>query len=138
MPGSYRIDVERGIVFTRGWGVLTDVQTAAHAKALAADPRHNPAFRQLADFRDLTEIRVTSDGIRDVARSNPFKRDARRAFVVATDEAFGLTRMFGFFADASNEQFMIFRAIEPAMEWLGLDPKTPWPEGPPDAQFGAD
>jgi hypothetical protein len=138
MPGSYRIDVARGIVFTRGWGVLTDVQIAAHAKALGSDPRHDPAFKQIVDFSGLTEIRVTSEGVRDVARINPFRRDARRAIVVASDEAFGLSRMFGFLADANNDQFAIFRALEPAMEWVGLDPKTPWPEEPPDATFGAD
>jgi len=135
MPASYYIDTARKIVFSRGWGVLTDAEIAAHPQALKADSRFEPEFHQIVDFRTLTEIRVSSGGVRDVARMNPFKRDARRAFVVATGEAFGLTRMFGFFTDSSHEKFAIFHEIEPALEWIGLAPDTPWPTEPPDATF---
>ena len=135
MPVSYLIDTTRRIVFSRGWGVLTDAEIAAHPHALRADARFEAEFNQIVDFRALTEIRVSSGGVREVARMSPFKRDARRAFVVATDEAFGLTRMFGFFTDSSHEKFAIFHEIEPALEWIGLDPATPWPTEPPDATF---
>ena len=136
MPGSYLIDVPRGIVFTRGSGVLTDEQIAAHAEALRGDARFDPGFRQIVDFRELTDIRVTGAGVRNVARQNPFRRDARRAFVVNSEEAFGLTRMFASYTDSSGDRFAIFRALEPALEWIGLEPTTPWPAQPPDATFG--
>ena len=135
MPGSYLIDVSAGIVYSRKWGVLTDEHIVAHAATLRADPRFDPGFRQIADFRELTELRVSSEGLRDVARQNPFRRDARRAFVVTSDEVFGLARMFGAYTD-SNDQFRVFRAIEPAFEWIDLDPGTPWPTQAPDATFG--
>lgn len=136
MPGSYLIDVKTGIVYTRGWGILTDEHIAEHARALRADPRFDPGFRQIVDLRELTDVRITGRGIRDVAAINPFRRDARRAFVVVSDETFGLTRMFGFFSESSSEQFGIFRTIEPALEWIGLDPKAAWPKREPDATFG--
>lgn len=136
MPGSYLIDVERGIVFSRGWGVLTDQDIAEHPAALAADPRFDPGFRQIIDFGDATEIRITTEGVRVAADRNPFRRDARRAFVVATDEAYGLSRMFWAFTESSAEQFAIFRAMAPALEWIGLDPQTPWPAQAPDKIFG--
>ena len=135
MPGSYRIDVAKGIVYSRAWGPLTDEEIAAHAKTLRADPRFDPGFRQIVDYRELTTIGVTSDGVHEVARQNPFRRDARRAFVVTTEEAFGLVRMFWEYTDSSREHFAIFRAIEPAFQWVGLDPATPWPTEPPDAIF---
>ena len=136
MPASYLIDVANGIVYSKGWRVLTDEQIAAHATTLVADPRFDPGFRQIVDFRELTEIKVSGAGVRDVARMNPFRRDARRAFVVGSEEAYGLTRMFGFFTDANEDQFRIFRAIEPAFEWINLDPASPWPGGAPDKTFG--
>lgn len=136
MPGSYFIDVPRGIVFSRGWGVLTDEQIAAHAETLRSDARFDPGFRQIVDFRDLSDIRVSGTGVREVARQNPFRRNARRAFVVKSEEAFGLIRMFASYTDSSGDQFAIFRAIEPALEWIGLTPTTPWPVEPPDATFG--
>ncbi|MBI3449325.1 MAG: hypothetical protein HY049_10475 [Acidobacteria bacterium] len=136
MPGSYIIDAPRGIVFSRGWGVLTDVEILAHARALRADPRFDPSLRQVADFRGLTEIRVTSRGVRLTAEINPFRTDARRAFIAPTDEAFGLLRMFSLYADASPAQVRIFRELGPALEWIGLDPADPWPSAPPDYVTG--
>jgi hypothetical protein len=136
MPSSYRIDVESGVIYARKWGVLTDEQVAAYTKALWADPRFDPAFRQVVDFRDVTSIRVTGAAVRDVARENPFRRDARRAFIVASDEAFGLSRMFGMFMDSNSETFTIVRTLEAAFEWIGMEPTTPWPTQPPDATFG--
>jgi hypothetical protein len=136
MPSSYRIDVESGVIYARKWGVLTDEQVAAYTKALWADPRFDPGFRQIVDFRDVTSIHVTGAAVRDVARENPFRRDARRAFIVASDEAFGLSRMFGMFTDSSSETFTIVRTLEAAFEWIGMEPTSPWPTQPPDATFG--
>jgi hypothetical protein len=44
--------------------------------------------------------------------------------------------MFEALSGSDQEQFRIFRAIEPALEWVGLDPATPWPADAPDAVFG--
>jgi hypothetical protein len=41
MPGSYLIDLEQGLVFSRGWGVLTDDELHWHAETLAADLRRD-------------------------------------------------------------------------------------------------
>jgi hypothetical protein len=136
MPGSYLIDVPRRIVFTRGWGALTDADVTAHAETLRADRRFDPAFRQIVDFREVREIRVTSAGVQHVAANNPFRPEARRGFVVALDQAFEMLHMFGLYTEADATQFGIFRALEPAMEWVGLDPATPWPSQAPDATFG--
>ena len=135
MPGSYLIDVQRRIVFTRGWGALNDAELIAHAESLSSNGRFDPGFRQIIDFRDLSDIRVTGAGVRAVAQNNPFRRDARRAIVVASDEAFGLTRMFELFTESDPDQFRIFREIGPALEWIGLDRTIAWPTQKPDATF---
>jgi len=136
MPVSYLIDQARGVVFSRAWGVVTDEEVLAHAKVLRADARLIPALRQVADFRHVTKLGVTSEGVRRVARNNPFGPDARRSFVAPLDETVGMLRMFGIYMDADTSQFRIFRTLEPAMEWVGLDPATAWPGEPPDATFG--
>ncbi len=135
MPGSYLIDVPRRIVFSRGWGVLLDADIASHADALRADRRFDPAFRQITDFLEVSEIRLTSASIQHVAAHNPFRPDARRGFAVALDRGFELLHMYGLYTVADANQFGIFRALGPAMEWIGLDAETPWPS-PPDALFG--
>ena len=135
MSASYLIDRERGIVFSRGWGELTDGQIRAHAAALSADPRFSHDLRQVVDFRDLKKLSVSSAGVRHAARNNPFRPDARRAFVIPTDEVLGVLRMFEIYSNADPKQFRIFRDLGPALEWAGLDPATPWPAEEPDATF---
>jgi len=136
MPISFLLDAPRGIVFSRGWGVLTDAEILAHARALKGDPRFDPAWRQIVDFRELTDIRVTSRGVNLTAEINPFHRDARRAFAVSTDEAFGLLRMFSLYTDSSPDQFRIYRDLGSAMAWIGLDAAEAWPSAPPDYVTG--
>jgi hypothetical protein len=136
MPASYLIDQPRGVVFSRAWGVLTDEEILAHAVTLRSDTRFTPGLRQVADFREPTKLAVTSDGVRRAAKNNPFGPDARRSFVAPLDETLGMLRMFGIYLNADDSQFRIFRTLGPAMEWVGLDPTTPWPVQQPDATFG--
>jgi hypothetical protein len=134
MPGSYLIDARRRLVFSQGWGVLTDDEIVAHVRALREDARFQPAFQQVIDFRRLSEIKLSTTGIRAVAQRNPFSVDARRALVVASDEAFGLARMYAAFTD-TPDPIRIYRALGPALEWVGLDAAMEWPADPPDAMF---
>ena len=78
---------------------------------------------------------MSTPGIRAVAERNPFAPDAHRAFVVASDEAFGLARMYAAFTDIPNNPINIFRAVGPALEWVGLDPALEWPTESPHATF---
>ena len=136
MPSSYLIDQAQKIVFSRGWGVVRDAEVLGHAEALRADPRFEPGFRQVYSFLDLTEVRVSPDGVRSVAQVNPFHAGSRRAIVVPSDLAFGLVRMFEAHTNSDQEQFKVFRQLGPAFEWVGLDPTTQWPAREPDATFG--
>ncbi len=78
MPASYQIDLGQGIVFCRRWGVLTDGELVAQARALREDLRFDPTFRQIADLRDVLRFDVTADGIRQLADLNPFAKGVRR------------------------------------------------------------
>ena len=129
MPGSYLIDQPRSLVFSRGWGALTDDELLWHAETLRADPRFDPGFRQVIDFLGLGEIRVSPEGVRTIAQLNPFRRDSRRAVTVPSDLVYGLTGMFEAHSNSDQEQFRVFRALQPAFEWVGLDPAAPWPAG---------
>lgn len=137
MPLSYLIDTPNRIVFSRAWGVLSDREIIAHAAALKSDPNFDRGLRQVGSFLAVNALLLTSAAIRAVAQDNPFPRDARRAFVVPSDEAYGLARMFALYLDADPKQFEIFRALEPAMEWVGRELAEPWPSTTPDKTFGA-
>jgi hypothetical protein len=135
MPVSYLIDVPNRVVFSRAWGMLSDQEIIAHAQTLKNDPRLEPGYRQVGDFLATNALLLTSAAIRAVAFDNPFPRDARRAFVVPSDEAYGLARMFTLYLDADPNEFVIFRALEPALEWVGLPRSALWPDKDPDKTF---
>lgn len=136
MPGSYLIDQRRGIVFSRAWGSLTDAEVYTHADTLRTDDRFDPTFKQLFDFLRVSELRISAAAVAYVARNNPFAPHARRAFVVANDEAFGLARMFELNMNLDGAHFRIFRELGPAFEWIALPSETDWPSAEPDKLFG--
>jgi hypothetical protein len=138
MPYSYLIDLDRDVVFSKIWGTLTDSQVADHATGLRADPRFDPELNQIIDMRELSELKVTSHGIRKLARLVPFHPEARRAFIVGTGQAEALSRVLFTYTEAGVDQYELFRDLEPAMELVGLDADTPWPDRAPDKTYGAD
>lgn len=125
MPGAYTIDPARSLVLSRGWGVLTSAELLRHVRSLAADPRFKSHFRQLADLREVTEIRVTAAAIREVAGLNPFGSGARRALAVGSDVVFGMARMYQILTDQSPDEFEVFRDLDRALEWLGVHESKP-------------
>lgn len=121
MPTSYTIDSARNLVYTMFSGATSDLDLIAHISALQADPRFRPDMAELVDLSAITRADVTSSGIRSVARTPLHARTARRAFVAPTDVLFGLTRMYqSYWNDGAEDRLAIFRAREPALEWLGL------------------
>ena len=120
MPCGYTIDLARSLVLTRGWGVVTDRDFLAHARALTADPRSARNFHQLADLRGITDAQLTSSGIRELVRLNPFGAGARRAVVVTNNVAFGMAPMYQILSDESPDELQIFRKMDNALQWLGI------------------
>jgi hypothetical protein len=121
MPAEYTIDVARGIVFTRAFGVITDDEIRAHARELKRDPRFRPTFRQFADFSAVTVVEVTASGVASILGSaNPFPPEAIRAIFAPNDAAFGLARLFEMRHDASA--MLVTRSREEAERHVGLVP----------------
>jgi len=122
MPATYRLDLGNRVVWSRAWGALTDEELQAHSRALRADPRFEPSFRQLQDLTDVGEPRVTPKGLLVLAQINPFGEHARRAVLVATDIIFGLARMHEMLRGEAGDELQVFRDRAAALEWLGLPP----------------
>jgi hypothetical protein len=118
MAGGYAIDVERALVLTRGWDVLTDDDVHIHASTLARDPRFHPRFAQLADLRDVTRIDVTPAGVRKLAALNPFGDGSQRAIVASMDVVFGISRMYESLSEKPDQKVRVFRDLDLALDWL--------------------
>jgi hypothetical protein len=120
MPGGYTIDESRGLVLSRAWGEIAGADIVVHARALAADPRFVPSYRQLFDFSATTRADVSETAVWTLAEDSPFGAGARRAVVVASNVAYGLVRMFQSLREGRGESFLICRDMDEAIQWLDL------------------
>jgi hypothetical protein len=125
MPGSFHIDPDRRLVFSRAWGVVTDASMRDHVRQLAAHPAFRPDFNQVADIRGA-QLDISTRAVRLNADSQPFEPTSRRAIVVSDDLAFGMSRMFQLLTGADN-RVLVCRTLAEAFAWVGLPADTPWP-----------
>jgi hypothetical protein len=119
MPACYKIERDRKLVMSTGYGVVTRKDLLEHQNQLLDDPNFDPEFSQLADFGHVTKVEVTAADIEFFAQRRIFAPDARRAFVVPDDVCFGLARMFEMLCDAKGERgIRVFRALEDGLDWV--------------------
>ncbi|MDQ2664758.1 MAG: hypothetical protein M3Z05_02005 [Gemmatimonadota bacterium] len=117
MPESYVIDPSRKIVTCRAWGDFTNADLYEHYRRLAADPRFEPEFAQLADLTGVTEFSVKSAVIESAARNNIFAPGSARAIVASRGVAFGLARMFAAYTP-EDQMVRVFATLREAEAWL--------------------
>ena len=126
MAAQYRIDTERGVVFTNAVGPFTDADATDHQRRLASDPAFRPDLDQLSDYSRVTELQLSAATVRSLALGSPFRAGSRRAFVIpARDARFGVARMFQTLTDDHGAELRIFQDMAEARAWLGLEPEPP-------------
>jgi hypothetical protein len=119
MPGCYKIDKERRLVMTTAFGVVTKEDLLDHQDKLMADPDFDPTFSQLLDFAHMTKLDLKAADVKLLAERNIFAANARRAFVVPEDVAFGMARMFEMLREGKGEQgIRVFRTLEEGLGWV--------------------
>ncbi len=125
MPAFYKIDKERKLVMTTYSGVLTLAEALGHQEKLPKDPDFDPSFSQLFDVTHVTDVQLTAEDVRRLARTSVFSPDSRRAIVVDSDLKFGLARMFEVLRDTMGEKgIRVFRNLEDALDWIFAKDRT--------------
>ena len=122
MPAEYELDLALGLVRTKEWGVLTEDDLRELYERIRSDPAFDPSFRQLCDLREVTKITTTAEALRFLAQSRVFSPGSRRAFVVGRAVDFGLARMFQAYSEVAGQTVEVFREMDEAKVWLGLEP----------------
>ncbi len=123
MPVEYDIDKELNMLFSKALGRLVDSDLIEHQRLITNDPAFVPDLHQLFDLREVTDVALTTEGIRLLASRNPFGVGAKRAFIVAPGAmvVFGMLRMFQIFTDEFHDELRVqFDHIGEARSWLGL------------------
>ena len=120
MPIEYRIEVPLRTLFTRVFGVFTDADARGLVEDLRSDPDFDSSLNQLFDARGVTSLELSGTCVREIAAVRMLGEGSRRAFVVGSDVAFGMARMFEMLRDDALDQIRVFKNIEDARAWLGL------------------
>ena len=118
MPASTTVDDKVGIVFVRAWGVLLMEELVEAQKRIAEAPNFQPHFRELLDFADVQESRLTPAGLQQMAATTPFKRNVPRAIVAKSEVLSAFFRMYGVFSGNDRLRWGIFQRLEDARAWL--------------------
>jgi hypothetical protein len=125
MPAFYKIDKKRKLVMSTYSGVLTMADALGHQEKLHKDPDFEPSFSQLFDVMHVTDVQLTAEDVRTLARASVFSPDSRRAILVDSDLKFGLARMFEVLRETMGERgICVFRKLDDALEWIFAKDRT--------------
>lgn len=120
MPIQYEIDKEQRVLRAISIGKVDAAAVRDYLRRLESDPDYDPSFNGVIDVRAATAT-VTPDDIRDIAelvRRRPKEASGRRAVIVASDEHFGLMRMFEAYTASGPTRYRVFRDLDAANAWL--------------------
>ena len=125
MPITYRIFEPHRLAYAEGTGLLTDEHIASHAHQLLSDPKFELGFRELLDLSPVTDNALTADGVFKTADAVIVHKErlahSNLAIVASNDEMFGMARMYETNLSLYLEGIQVFRTIDPALEFLGLE-----------------
>lgn len=119
MPSFYKIDKDRRLVLSTGWGAFTLADAVSHQRKLAQDRDCDPGFSQIADFTQVTQFDLTTDDMHRFAQSSVFSPVSRRAVLMPNEAAFGIGRMYEILRGLEGEKgIRVFRTLEEALDWV--------------------
>lgn len=120
MPASYHVDPSRRLIVSTLYGTLTDADLHRGLAALAADPAFDATFDHLVDGCGITQLEVTTAGVRVAAQTDRFAATSRRAIVVSGDAPYGVARMYQCLAPGDPDRLLVTRDPDEARRWLGV------------------
>ena len=120
MPLNYVIDKPHRLVTSTATGVVTYSDLTSHQSRLKNDPDFDPTFDQLVDGTAVTQLELTTENVRAIARQRLFAAGSRQAFATSSEFAYGMARMFELYRDSAGTGRMVrvFNGLEAAQEWL--------------------
>ena len=121
-----KIDDEFGIVRVTPAQAITVEDACAAIKDIIDTPGFQRGFPSIWDLRHTELMHINAEDIKVISEvANSFKEqrgDARIAFIVNSDLAYGLGRMFALINDTSHIDARVFRRYEDGEHWaLGHD-----------------
>jgi hypothetical protein len=121
MAYRYHIDPDSNTVLISFSGHSSMDEAISLRHELQSDPLFRSTLNELVDLRRLTSSESNFDDFaKRGAQGDPFCRESRRAIVATTEFSYGMARMYAALRDKDGV-FGVFRSVQTACEWLGLD-----------------
>jgi hypothetical protein len=115
----YRIDKKHKLVIGIGRGVITKQEMLEYLHAIKEDKDFDPSYDFIEETKDVTEIRLSSAELQELAQVSLFNRESRRARIAANDLFFAISRMYEAYRELTNaDNFFVFRNKENALQWI--------------------
>ena len=122
MPAQYKIDKSQKMVFSIGYGIITDQDAFAHQEKLRDDPDFDPSFSQLLDCTSVTtSVNLSTEAIYKLARRNPFGDGSKRALVASKKLLYVSFRLFEILTEEHPDEIVVFRDLTEARKFLKLE-----------------
>lgn len=109
-------------------GVLDDATFIAQIKAVITHPDYRVGMNSLLDFRQVTELKITSVSVQTIASTVRRDLDSaavpwRTAIVAPQALAYKFSRIYQILRERSPGQVKVFRDLAAAWAWLDLPPE---------------
>ena len=121
MPVISHVDHEQRRVFSTIEGTVTGDDMIKSRVNIRSEPNFNPDCFQLIDCKDINELKISARGIQIISSGEMICAGARRAFVVASDAAFGFSHMFQMVREQGSEETEVRRDMQEAQRGLCLE-----------------
>lgn len=125
MPIKSFVKPEHNLVIMVHEGVIPDDEFLAFYKSFFAGEEFVPSMNLLVDLREADSSARSSGVLRHFAEyvgtvitNGPAR--AKVAVVAQRDLSFGIARMYEAFSESVPWDFVVFRAIDAALAWLGV------------------
>jgi len=124
MPITYHFKPELNLVVIAHTGSIPDSEFLDSYRALYADDRFDLSMDQLVDLRCTDSSPRSPSTLRQFANFVLHQHidctvRSKVAVVAPKDISFGLARMYEIFTDTAPWDFVVFRAADAALAWLG-------------------
>jgi hypothetical protein len=120
---AFETDGRLGVRIATLRGEIDDLQLLAAYRRLTADRDFDARIDDLVDLREVSPLRVTADGLRELIavlrRAYRHKEHRKVAIVAPSELAFGMARMYQLLRGVEPpEEIRVFHQYPEAIAWL--------------------
>jgi hypothetical protein len=125
MRTEHRIDAARGVLYWKASGSFTLQELLEALSEVMDHPDYRPDMKSLNDLREITlpfstpEVQTVADLLK---KSSSLIGEGKVAVVLTHDAAYGMGRAFQVYAESCSAEIQIFRDMQAACDWLGIEP----------------